>query len=48
MGGGWVEVARSMCGGSRLGFERDGGAEVENGREVERKERKLGWSSGAA
>ena len=36
MGGGWVEAARSMCGGSGLGFDRDGGAEVENGREEDK------------
>jgi len=36
---GWVKVARSMCGGSRLGFDRDG-AEVENGREEEMRKKR--------
>ena len=40
MGGGWVEAARSMCGGSGLGFDRDGGAEVENGREEEMRKKR--------
>ena len=29
-----------MCGGSRLGFDRDGGAEVENGREEEMRKKR--------
>ena len=41
-----------MCGGSGLGFERDGRAKVENGREEEmRKKRRTHWrnqGSGAA
>ena len=41
-----------MCGGSGLGFERDGRAKVENGREeAMRKKRRTHWhnqGSGAA